>query len=50
MNQSSKPLESFQISEQAKDIQDRLSAKIWSEILKQDGKIPFSQFMQMDLY
>ena len=50
MNQSSKPLESFQISEQAKDIQDRLSAKIQSEIFSQDGKIPFSQFMQMSLY
>lgn len=50
MNQSSKPLESFQISEQAKDIQDRLSAKIQSKIFAQDGKIPFSQFMQMALY
>ncbi len=50
MNQSSKPLKSFKVSEQAKDIQECLSAKIQSEILKHDGKIPFSQFMQMALY
>lgn len=50
MNQSSKPLESFQISELAKDIQDRLSAKIQSEIIKQGGKVSFSRFMQMALY
>ena len=50
MNQSSKPLESFNVSEQAKDIQEFLSAKIQAEILKHDGKIPFSQFMQMALY
>ncbi len=50
MKQSAKPLESFKLSEQAKGIQDRLSAKIQSELFKQDGKIPFSQFMQMALY
>ncbi len=50
MYQSSRPLESFQISKPAEDIQERLSAKIQIEILKQDGKIPFSQFMQMALY
>jgi len=50
MNQSSKTLESFQISEQAKDIRDRLSAKIQSEIIKQGGKISFSHYMQMALY
>jgi SAM-dependent MidA family methyltransferase len=50
MKQNSKPLDSFSISEQAKEIHDRLFAKIQSNILKQDGKIPFSQFMQMALY
>ncbi len=50
MNQSSKPIKSFKISEQAKDIQNRLSAKIQSEMVNQNGKMPFSQFMQMALY
>lgn len=50
MNQSSKSLESFRISEQAKDIQKSLSMKIQAEIITQDGKISFSQFMQMALY
>jgi len=50
MNQSSNPLQSFDISEEGKAIQTNLSSKIQSEIIEQGGKIPFSKFMQMALY
>jgi len=50
MNQSSIPLQSFDISEEGESIQACLAAKIKAEIVEQGGKIPFSKFMQMALY
>lgn len=50
MNQNSKLFESFEISDQAKTINELLSAKIRVEINQTNGKIPFSKFMQMALY
>jgi len=50
MKQSSKPIDSFEMSEEAIEIQKLLTERIIFEIDKQGGKLPFSQFMQMALY
>jgi len=50
MKQNSKTLDSFELSEEAIEIQKSLTDKIISEIDKQGGTIPFSQFIQMALY
>lgn len=50
MNQTSKRLDSFEISQPALEVQQALTRLIIEEIEKQGGYMTFSQFMQMALY